>query len=135
MKNDIPILGKTYNHYDDGIINEIHKYDSTITEIIPFDEIDEDIFFLWEAELKESNNLYNTKTDYFIKANLKINDTVTIETIYVKIIYVRDQFDGWFSLGFWAGRLDIDGQLTELIDLNNKERFMKLVEQQNNKNI
>lgn len=107
MKNNIPILGKTYNHYDDGIINEIHRYDSTIIEIIPFDEIDEDIFFLWEAELKESNNLYNTKTDYFIKSNLKINDTVTVE-----ITYVKDQFDGWFSLGFWAGKLDIDSQLT-----------------------
>lgn len=36
-----------------------------------------------------------------------------------EIIFVRTKNDGWFSLGFCAGRLDIDGSLNEICE----ERF------------
>lgn len=50
------------------------------------------------------------KTDYFVKGALKISDT-KIETIF----FVRTLNDGWFSLGLWGGRLDIDGELLKIL--------------------
>ena len=33
-----------------------------------------------------------------------------------KIVFVRASRNGWFSLGWWAGRLDTDGSLTKISD-------------------
>ena len=51
------------------------------------------------------------KTDYFINGDLYVTDA-QIE----KIVFVRASRNGWFSLGWWAGRLDTDGSLTKISD-------------------
>ncbi|SRR6266403_6271329 len=99
-------LNQTYNYYDDGKIRESRRSPVTITEIIPFNNIDSDTLSLWKGEVKDCDWLYSKETDYFIKGDLKVNDDF-IE----KIIFVKSIKGGWFSMGWWAGRLDVDGTL------------------------
>jgi hypothetical protein len=103
-------LNKTYDYFDDGKINESRRMLVKITEIIPFDEIDADTLLKWEEEIENCDWLYAKKTDYFIKGELELSNS-NIE----KIVFVRTINNGWFSLGWWAGRLDFDGSLAKLL--------------------
>jgi len=107
FKKDLPEIGKTYNYFDNGNIKESRRAEVLITEIIPFDKIDEETLEFWKDDIEECDHFYTKETDYFIKGDLKIIDEIQ------KIIFVRTIDGGWFSLGWWAGRLDIDGSLTE----------------------
>ena len=49
MKN-IPEIGKTYNCFDDGKISRSRMYQVTITEIVPFEDADDELLELWEEE-------------------------------------------------------------------------------------
>jgi hypothetical protein len=104
---NLPEIGKTYNCFDDGKISESRRYEVTITEIIPFKEIDKDTLEQWNEEVKTCDWLYDVKTDYFIKAWNGDN----FET------FVRTKDKGWFSMGWNSGRLDVDGSLTERLKL------------------
>lgn len=84
-----------------------------ITEIIPFAEIDEETLNDWKKEVEECDWLYSKETDYFLKADLKVSDDKTEKIIFVRTI---NNNDGWFSLGWWGGRLDIDGSLNALLN-------------------
>jgi hypothetical protein len=55
----------------------------------------------WAEEVTECYWLYANENDYFIKA----------ESEHWASYFVRTTDGGWFSLGWWAGRLDIDGSL------------------------
>ena len=106
-------IGETYNYFDDGKIKLSRRIPVTITDIIPFDEIDSDTLEFWKQEIEEVNWVYAKDTDYFIKADLEID-----KNIIKKIIFVRsvDHCIGkWFSIGFWGGVLDIDGSLNNMI--------------------
>lgn len=111
---NIPEVGKTYNCFDDGKISESRLYKVTITEIIPFEEADDDLLKLWKEKL-ESYWLFN-KTDYFIK----FKSTESKEE--PNGIFARTKDGGWFGLGNWwnSGTLDIDGTLTESLNDNGK---------------
>jgi len=37
--------------------------------------------------------------------------------IKTDVTFVRCVNNGWFSLGFWAGRLDIDGELLKIANI------------------
>ena len=102
-----PVLGQTYNYFDDGKIRPSRRMRVTITEIIPFSEIDEETLNDWKEEVKQCDWLYAKETDYFVKADLKVSDNKTEKIIFVRTI----NNNGWFSLGWWGGRLDIDGSL------------------------
>jgi hypothetical protein len=106
---NIPILGNTYNYFDDGKIRESRKLPVLITEIIHFNEIDEKTLSYWKEEVYEIDWLYAKETDYFIKGFLNLGDRIE------EIIFVRTIDNGWFSLGWWAGQLDIDGSLYSLL--------------------
>lgn len=62
------------------------------------------IHYAWKEEW---DWVYAEKTDFFIKGDLQLGSEIQ------KIIFVRtiNNNDGWFSMGWWAGRLDIDGSL------------------------
>lgn len=104
-----PVLGKTYNYFDDGKIKPSRKLEVTITEIIPFNEIDEGTLNDWKQEVEDCHWLYAKETDYFVKGDLKVSDNKIAKIIFVRTV---NNEDGWFSLGWWAGRLDIDGSLS-----------------------
>ncbi len=106
-------IGKIYNYFDDGKIRESRKRPVLINKIIPFNEINEDVLKDWEDDVEECDWLYAKETDYFIEGILDISDDCK-KTIY----FVRTLNDGWFSLGWWAGRLDEDGKLTKLLENN-----------------
>ena len=106
----IPELNKTYNYFDDGKIRESRRDDAEITAIIPLNDIDEITFEEWKEDVRNCHWLYKKETDFFIKAHLKEVD--------VDVVFVRTIEDDWFSLGWWAGRLDIDGSLLELMKKN-----------------
>ncbi len=106
----VPEVNKEYIYFDDGKIRESRKATAIITEVVAFEAIDSETKKYWEEEVVDCYWLYETTTDYFIKSHLKeLNEDV---------VFVRTQDGGWFSLGWWAGRLDIDGKLTELLNKN-----------------
>ena len=110
----LPILGKTYNHYDDGKIKESRLMKSVVTNISEFNDkllSQED-----KEDIVECGFLYSENTDYVIEADLYID-----EDDIVKVKYVRTLDGEWFSLGWWVGLLDVDNSLT----VNLKEYYKK----------
>lgn len=112
-----PVLGQTYTYFDDGKIKPSRRMEAVITEIVPFNEIDEETLNDWKIEVEECYWLYAEETDFFIRADLKVSNERIGSTIFVRTV---DNKDGWFSFGPWGGRLDIDGSLSDLSDLQNK---------------
>lgn len=103
LKIMIPELNKEYDYFDDGKITP-SRYDKvTITEIVSFNKIDKETKAYWLEEVGQCHWLYNKETDYFVKGKLK--------EVKEDVIFVRTLDNGWFSLGWWAGRLDTDGSL------------------------
>ncbi len=99
----IPEINKEYDYFDDGKI-KLSRHDKvTITELVHFDKIDEDTKVEWLDQVKRCYWLYNKETDYFVKGRLKETKE--------DVIFVRTLNGGWFSLGWWGGRLDVDGRL------------------------
>jgi hypothetical protein len=109
MENNIPVVGQTYYYFDDGKIKVSRRTSCTITELIPFDEIDSETLELWKEEVKDCYWLYANETDYFAKGVLKDSENENV-------IFVRTIDNYWFSLGFWGGRLDIDGSLNDWLN-------------------
>jgi hypothetical protein len=110
MKERIPVVGKTYHYFDDGKIKVSRRGKVVITEVIPFENIDEETLIQWKEAVEECDWLYAPKTDFFVK----------VDTFF-DIIFVRTKDDDWFSFGFLAGRLDIDGSLNDTL----KEQWKK----------
>ena len=113
QKQGLPEIGKTYNYFDDGKITESRRESVLITDIIPFDKISKKILSSWKCEMKQCDWLYAQKTDYFIRAHFN-----SCKDILKDIYFVRTIDGDWFSLGWWAGRLDVDGSLNNML-LNN----------------
>lgn len=97
----VPEVGKEYHTFDDGKINPNRHSITTVVEVIPFKEAHTEVLEAWRSDVAECDWLYASETDYFIKAEY------TDETVY----FVRTTDGGWFSLGFFGARLDIDGSL------------------------
>ena len=107
MNNKLPIPGRTYNYFDDGKVNPSRMYSVLITDTIPFSEIDDETLQFWKEEVESCPWLYSTETPYFIEGDLQLDDKIE------KVCFVRTIDDDvyWFSLGYWAGLLDVDGTL------------------------
>jgi hypothetical protein len=97
---DIPKVNETYDYYDDGKICESRHDKAKIIEIIDFNNIDKQILDKWKNEADRCYWLYKPITDYFIKAYLMESKQ--------EVIFVRTIYNGWFSLGWWAGLLDVN---------------------------
>ena len=103
-EHPVPEVGKEYHAFDDGKINFGRHYMTRVTEVIPFAEFkDEALLDEWRQEVMDCYWLYATETDYFIKAESEDEE----EPSY----FVRTKDGGWFSLGWFGSRLDIDGSL------------------------
>ena len=50
--------------------------------------------------------MYAQETDYFVKANY-LHPDIGAQW------FVRTEDGGWFSIGWWGSRLDVDGSLYE----------------------
>lgn len=111
-------INKVYNYFDDGKINKARRLFVTITDIIPFDKIDNDTLSLWKEEVENFYWLYAKNTDYFIKGNLNISKNNIQEIYFVRTINYNY---GWFSIGYWGGRLDVDNSLFNSLFENEKE--------------
>ena len=99
-------IGKSYNVFDDGKISKSRLYQVKVTEIVPFNEIDDNTLEQWKNEVNDCDWLYANETDFFIKT-WNGADTET---------FVRTKNNGWFSTGFMcSGRLDFDGSLVNLL--------------------
>jgi hypothetical protein len=98
----VPEVGKEYHVFDDGKISPSRHSIVRITEVIPFADVNHKAFLEeWQQEVQDCYWLYAKETDYFVKAE---RDD---ETDY----FVRTKDGGWFSLGFFGARLDVDGYL------------------------
>lgn len=109
LQPHIPVVGGTYKYFDDGKVKDSRMFDVTITELIPFSAIDENTLSAWKQEVRECSWLYAKETDYFVLGDLQKYDEVE------KVVFVRTLNGGWFSIGWWSGRLDIDGSLYEVL--------------------
>ena len=98
----VPEVGKEYHIFDDGKIKPTRHWTCKITELIPYKECkDNALMSAWAEEVTECYWLYADETDYFVKG--EYNDDVAY--------FVRTKDGGWFSIGFFGSRLDIDGSL------------------------
>ena len=103
-RQPVPEVGKEYHAFDDGKIKPSRHSIVRITEIVPFTAVNNKVFLEeWQQEVEDCYWLYAKETDYFVKAEW--DD----ETSY----FVRTKDGGWFSLGWFGARLDIDGSLYE----------------------
>ena len=101
----VPEVGKEYNAFDDGKIRPSRLEHVKIVEVIPFNECtDQTLVATWKREVEECYWLYAEETDYFIKANC-VQPDIGAQW------FVRTVDGGWFSIGWWGSRLDIDGEL------------------------
>ena len=104
-EHPIPEVGEEYHTFDDGKIKPSRHSIARVTEVIPFAEVNhEALLEEWRQEVMDCYWLYATETDYFAMADDPDDDE---EPMY----FVRTQDGGWFSIGFWGGRLDINGHL------------------------
>jgi hypothetical protein len=99
----VPEVGKEYHAFDDGKIKPSRLEIVKIVELIPFEKADEELLKEWKQNVEECYWLYAPETDYFAKAEYED------ETSY----FVRTEDGGWFSMGWFGSRLDIDGSLYE----------------------
>ena len=99
----VPEVGKEYHIFDDGKIRPSRHSITTIAEIIPFKDANTELLEDWCKNVADCYWLYASETDYFVKADY--DD----ETVH----FVRTKDGGWFSLGWFGARLDIDGSLYE----------------------
>lgn len=104
----LPVVGNRYTYFDDGKIRSSSKYLAFINDIVPFENVDQPTMDMWKQEVSKCDWLYAPETDYFIKATLQ---TSLFWRNVSDIIFVRTIHGEWFSLGFWAGVLDVDGSL------------------------
>lgn len=99
----VPEVGKKYHIFDDGKIRPSRHSIITIAEVIPFAEFkDEEILEAWHIEVEECYWLFATETNYFIRGTFEDDDDMW---------FVRTVDGGWFSLGWFGSRLDIDSSL------------------------
>ena len=102
----VPEVGKEYHIFDDGKVNPTRHSIAKVLEIIPFNECeDTELIELWYKEVADCYWLYETVTDYFVRAKWG-QDT---DPMY----FVRTKDGGWFSMGWFGSRLDVDGSLYE----------------------
>jgi len=106
----IPKNKTAYNYFDDGKISKTRMSRVWITDIKPFEKVEDFLIIKWENETKNHPNLFAEKTDFFIKG--KIEDTNEF------LIFVRTTDNGWFSFNnnMWDGRLDVSNKLTEQLN-------------------
>ena len=103
-------IGEIYDYFDDGKIRPTRRYKVKITDIVPFEEIDEKTMNEWEVEKNQAEWIYKKESDFFIYGDLYIEPEIK------KIVFVRGLKNTWFSLGFWGGFLDYDGSLLEQME-------------------
>ena len=115
-------VGQTYNYFDDGKITTSRKATVIINSIIAFEDIDEETYSEWKIETEECDWLYSKETDFFVKGTIDLG-TYNGKPNKEDVVFVRTINDGWFSLGWWAGRLDVDGSLNAKLEeyLKNRE--------------
>lgn len=102
-RQPVPEVGKEYHAFDDGKIKPSRHSIVTIVKAIPFEEVNPELIDTWKQNVEECYWLYAAETDYFVCA--KYDDNIEH--------FVRTTDGGWFSLGWFGARLDIDGRLYE----------------------
>ena len=110
MKIRVPKVGEKFHFFDDGKSSPSRHYIVTITDVKQFDDLSETLQNEIKEEQKQCYWLYAKETDCVLKGVLNDSD---IEPLY----FIRTTDGEWFSIGFWAGELDIDGfKFKEIID-------------------
>lgn len=114
-QENIPVVGKQYNHYDDGKVRPSRQSVVKVTKVIPYSEVNDKLKILISTEQEHHNWIYASKTDFVVFADtINENDPLTKEQIYI-----RTKDNGWFSINhetyFDSGRLDIDHTLTDSV--------------------
>ena len=102
MKIRVPKVGEKFHFFDDGKSSPSRHYIATITDVKKFDDLSETLQNEIKEEQKQCYWLYAKETDYVLKGVLNNSN---IEPLY----FIRTTDGRWFSIGFWAGKLDIDG--------------------------
>ena len=115
----VPEVGKKYHIFDDGKIRPSRHNITTVAEVIPFEDfINFDVLESWRIGVEECDWLFAPETDYFIRTTFD-----NAEDMW----FVRTKQGGWFSLGFFGSRLDIDGSLyKKMIEYYGEENLLCL---------
>lgn len=105
----IPKVGKTYNCFDDGKISHSRLYTVDVKNVVAFHKIDNETKKQWKEQVEQFYWLYDKETDFFVFTENGEDGNA---------VFVRTKNGGWFSLGdfFNSGMLDVDGELTEILN-------------------
>ena len=110
---EIPVIGKCYNHYNDGKIRPSRHSVVKIIDVVPYSKVDKDLRDSIEREQKSCDWLYAETTDVVVFAEVLTESDIDFKNQF----YIRDTKGGWFSIDhkncFDSGRLDIDHTLTD----------------------
>lgn len=102
----LPLIGNTYDCYDDGKITPSRRYDVIIRDIVSFEKAKEEIILEWNYNLTNYHWLFSESTDYFL-----IADSYEQDDVVTKSIFVRTKDGGWFSFGLERNNLWNSGRL------------------------
>lgn len=109
---DVPEIGKEYDNFDDGKIKRSRLSKVKVVAVYDFEKAPMALKEEWAKEVKSTYWLYSPQTDCIVEAAW-----VGADEDEKNIFFIRSKDGGWFSMGFWAGRLDIDGSLLQgLVD-------------------
>lgn len=105
-----PVVGEVYDIFDDGKIRRSRHYQVQIVSITTprkLRKYDPETVDAILADAKSSFWLYRPKVK-----TIAIGITEDGESRY----FIPTKQNGWFSTGFWAGELDDDGSLREIME-------------------
>ena len=107
----VPNCGECFHFFDDGKNSPSRHFIVEITKVISWDQLQShDLIKEITEEQKQCTWLYAPITDYTLQGQLLGTD---IEPLW----FIRTREGSWFSIGFWAGELDIDGlRFKEIVD-------------------
>lgn len=146
-KKQLPVIGKSYEFYDDGKISPGRRFTATVLEIISQEEAksvmfqiyvyeesdmipttiiskgeepigETSLYVVWNENKERHDWVFATETHYFIKCSIPDYDKYPIW-------FARTKKGNWFSLDIqscWqGGLLDVDNHLTKELEEYMKE--------------
>ena len=108
----IPKVNQTCMFFDDGKISYSRMYQSTVKQVMVYDDAPDKVKKAFERESKTHDWIWDKTTDYIIACDIKDYDKNLIW-------FARTVDGGWFSMDVdreWqGGRLDVDGKLEDYL--------------------
>ncbi len=113
-----PIVGNEYHAFDDGKINWSRHKVVDIVKKVKLRHLSLKAQKLIKDDIKNCYWLFAKKQSYVYVGYLRPFEDITIEEPQY---FIKTLCRGWFSIGWWGARLDVDGHLYKSLCDNDSE--------------